>query len=136
MFKVIIAGSRSFRDYDLLEQKCDKILNSIQDEIWVISGTAKGTDQLGEKYAQKRGYYLLECPADWNNYLDKPKSQIGQTKSGNKYWKLAGIERNRKMASEAQALIAFNQGKGGSSGTNNMIREAQKRDLMIREIKV
>ena len=41
-FKVIIAGSRTFKDYDLLEQKCDQILSSIQDEIWVISSTAEG----------------------------------------------------------------------------------------------
>lgn len=133
-FKVIIAGSRSFRDYNLLEQKCDKILNSITDEIWVISGTAEGADRLGEKYAQKRGYYLLECPANWDDIKDKPRSQIGTTKSGKKYWKLAGIERNRRMAEIGNALIAFNLNH--SSGTQNMILEAQKKDLKIREINI
>ena len=37
IFKVIIAGSRKFQDYDLLERKCDSILSSIEDEIWIIT---------------------------------------------------------------------------------------------------
>lgn len=135
-FKVIIAGSRSFKDYQTLEQKCDKILNSIEDEIWIISGTATGTDQLGEKYAQKRGYYLLECPARWQDISGKPSSQIGTTSAGSPYWKLAGHERNREMAEIADALIAFNRGATGSGGTNNMIQESKKRGLLVREIKI
>ena len=38
-FKVIIAGSRSFSNYNLLEEKCNKILTSISDEIWIITDT-------------------------------------------------------------------------------------------------
>lgn len=134
VFKVIIAGSRSFTDYNLLEEKCDKILKSIEDEIWVISGTAKGTDQLGEKYAQARGYYLLECPADWNDIEGRPSSEIGTTSMGTPFWKKAGTARNREMAEIGDALIAFN--KGSTSGTNNMIRVARELGLNVREIKV
>ena len=36
-FKVIIAGSRNFSNYRLLEEKCNKILASIEAEIWIIS---------------------------------------------------------------------------------------------------
>lgn len=133
VFKVIIAGSRGFTDYKFLEQKCDQILSSIQDEIWIISGTAKGTDQLGEKYAQNRGYYVLECPADWDDIQGKPSKQIGTTKTGQKYWKLAGHHRNEIMALEADALIAFNQ---GTPGTQNMLQLAKNYGLKIREIKV
>ena len=76
-FKVIIAGSRSFSNYNLLEEKCNKILASIEAEIWIISGCAIGADLLGEKYAKNKGYYLMECPAPWEDIHGKPyKFQI------------------------------------------------------------
>jgi hypothetical protein len=133
-FKVIIAGSRNFKDYELLKKKCDSILSSLKDkEIWIISGTAKGADQLGERYAFERGYYLMECPAQWDDINDKPANQIGVSSIGKKYWKLAGHARNEQMAQEADALIAFNM---GTSGTDNMLQVAEKYKLKIRQIKV
>lgn len=131
-FKVIIAGSKTWTDYELLRDKCDSILSSVKEEIWIVSGTAEGADRLGERYAQERGYYLLECPADWSNIKGKPKSQIGTRYNGDMYWKLAGLERNERMAKEADALIAFNL---GSSGTEDMIKKALKYNLKVREIK-
>ena len=131
-FKVIIAGSRNFSNYRLLEEKCNKILASIEAEIWIISGCAKGTDLLGEKYAKNKGYYLMECPAPWDDIQNKPQNQIGITKNGDKYWKLAGMHRNETMAKEADALIAFNL--NNSVGTQDMIRRAKAHGLKIREI--
>ena len=132
IFKVIIAGSRKFQDYDLLERKCDSILSSIEDEIIVVSGCAIGTDILGEKYAQKRGYYVLECPAPWDDIEGKPAKEIGINSRGQKYWKKAGPYRNELMAQEADALIAFNL--NNSVGTQDMIRRAKAHGLKIREI--
>ena len=132
IFKVIIAGSRKFQDYDLLERKCDSILSSINDEIWIISGVCEGTDILGEKYAQKRGYYVLECPAPWDDIEGKPAKEIGINSRGQKYWKKAGPYRNELMAQEADALIAFNL--NNSVGTQDMIRRAKTHGLKIREI--
>lgn len=133
IFKVIIAGSQTFDDYDFLERKCDAILSNVTAEIWIISGTAKGADRLGERYAQKRGYYLLEVPANWDDIQGKPRNQIGTTKTGQKYWKLAGIVRNEKMALIGNALIAFDK---GTPGTRNMIETAEQYNLKIRHIKV
>ena len=132
IFKVIIAGSRKFQDYDLLERKCDSILSSIEAEIIVISGCATGADILGEKYAQKRGYYVLECPAPWDDIEGKPAKEIGINSRGQKYWKKAGHYRNELMAQEADALIAFNL--NNSVGTQDMIRRAKAHGLKIREI--
>ena len=135
IFKVIIAGSRKFQDYDLLEHKCDSILSSIEDEIIIISGCCeKGADKLGEKYAQKRGYYVLECPAPWDDIEGKPAKEIGINSRGQKYWKKAGPYRNELMAQEADALIAF--AKNDSKGTSNMIYLAHKYELKIRIIKI
>ena len=134
-FKVIIAGSRNFNDYNLLETKCSNILSKIKDEIIMISGCCeKGADKLGEKYAQKRGYYVLECPAPWDDIEGKPAKEIGINSRGQKYWKKAGPYRNELMAQEADALIAF--AKNDSKGTSNMIYLAHKYELKIRIIKI
>lgn len=115
MFRVIIAGTRDFKDYELLKSYCDYMLSNKADsgeEIVIISGGASGADALGEKYAKERGYSLRQFPAQWD-----------------KYGRQAGPMRNREMAANADALIAFWDGK--SRGTKNMINEAQKRGLKV-----
>lgn len=65
--KVIIAGGRTFNDYDLLYQNCDKVLR-IKNEIEIVSGTANGADKLGERYAKEKGYPIKQFPANWDKY--------------------------------------------------------------------
>lgn len=114
-FRVIIAGSRYFYDYGLLCQVCDKILKNKRTsggEIIIVSGHCHGADVLGERYAKERKYACEIYPAKW-------------TERGYK----AGPERNELMASKADALIAFYNGR--STGTGGMIeiarQEAKKR---------
>lgn len=113
--KVIIAGSRDFNDYNKLCQYCDHILQN-QQEIEIVSGTARGADQLGERYATDRGYQIKKFPADWN-----------------KFGKSAGYIRNEEMAKYADALIAFWDGK--SKGTEHMINLAKQYNLKIKTCK-
>jgi len=48
MFKVIVAGSRNFDDYDFLKEKLLKLFyNFYPEDIEIVSGTARGADQLG-----------------------------------------------------------------------------------------
>lgn len=115
-FKVIIAGSRDFQDYDLLREKCDKILENIQEEIWVVSGTAKGADMMGESYARERGYQIVYFPPNWRLY-----------------GRGAGPVRNREMAEYADAAIVFMK-KEGSIGSQNMIDTAKSKGLKVRVI--
>ena len=115
MFRVIIAGTRDFRDYDLLKKYCDYMLSQKTqsgEEIRIISGGAKGADALGEEYARERGFIIVRYPAEWE-----------------KYGRQAGPMRNREMAANADALIAFWDDK--SKGTKNMIEEAKKRGLKV-----
>lgn len=116
-FRVIIAGTRDFSDYQLLRDKCDAILSSKRQDsnIVVVSGTARGADRLGERYARERGYKIRQFPADWLN--DEKK---------------AGPVRNAKMADNADALIAFWDGQ--SRGTKNMIETARRKGLAVRII--
>ena len=112
MFKVIIAGSRSFSDYGLLKAYADYKLSAIQDEIEIVSGGARGADALGERYAKEKGYRLKVFPADWQRY-------------GNS----AGYKRNGEMAEYADALLAF--WDGNSRGTKHMIDLAASKGLKI-----
>jgi len=116
-FKVIIAGSRDFNNELLLYQTCDILLENKRKDssIVIISGTARGADQLGEKYALSRGFQLIKKPADWDRYGKK-----------------AGYLRNIEMAKMADALIAF--WDGNSRGTKMMIEEANRRNLQVRVI--
>lgn len=98
--KVIIAGGREFNNYELLKKKCDKILIN-QNEIEIVSGTARGADKLGERYATEKNYSLKKFPANWDLYK-----------------KSAGYKRNEEMAQYADALIAFWNQK--SKGTKHM----------------
>lgn len=116
MFRVIIAGSRSFDDYALLKKKADLYLSNIKDEIRVVCGLARGADTLGEKYARERGYDVDYYPADWTN--------LG---------KAAGYVRNEQMARNADALIAFWDGE--SVGTAHMITLSRKYNLPIRIVR-
>lgn len=82
-FYVLVAGSRSFADYDLMVAKLDAFLSrQIVDHrsICIVSGGARGADQLAERYARMRDFELRVFPADWN--------QFGKS---------AGYRRNRQM---------------------------------------
>ena len=113
--KVIIAGSRFFDDFELLNRKCSHLIGSHTD-VTIISGTARGADQLGELFAAKHGYPVERFPADWSKYGPR-----------------AGYVRNETMAKAADCLIAFWDGK--SRGTSHMINLARKHGLKVRIVR-
>ena len=117
-FKVIIAGGRDFVDYNLLREKVNNILvdKRLTHKIVIVSGCARGADTFGMRYASENIFDVDEYPADWN-----------------KYGKKAGYMRNVEMAENADALIAFWDGK--SKGTKHMIDIATERNLPIRVIR-
>lgn len=112
MFNVIIAGTRTFLDYDLLCSKCDRFFSRIKPTA-IICGEACGADKLGKRYAEEHDIPVMSFPADWD-----------------KYGKVAGYIRNKQMAAHADALIVFWDGK--SKGTRNMITIAKENGLQCR----
>lgn len=57
MFNVIICGSRNYTNYEKLCSACDYYLSKLmksEEKIIIISGGARGADQLGERYAKER----------------------------------------------------------------------------------
>ena len=113
MFRVIIAGGRDFNNYPGLAQTMDRLLANVTDEIVIVCGMAQGADKLGEQYAKERGYTVRYFPADWDG--------MGRG---------AGFIRTEEMAQNADALVAFWDGK--SRGTKHMIETAQKHKLDVR----
>ena len=116
MFRVIIAGGRDYNNYEELERTMDQLLFNIEDEIAIVCGMARGADTLGEQYGKQRGYNIHYFPADWETF-----------------GRAAGHIRNREMAENADALVAFWNGK--SRGTANMISTAKKLNLRVRVIR-
>ena len=101
--KIIIAGGRDFNNYYILE----KVLNSFKGLIdEVVSGDARGADELGARWATYNNIHVNHFPADWDYY--------GHA---------AGFIRNIEMADNADALIAFWDWK--SKGTGHMIKTMQ-----------
>ncbi len=109
MVKIIVAGSRSFDDYKLMEEKLDELIRG-RKNTEIVSGTAKGADLLGERYARERGFEIKRFPADWD-----------------KFGKKAGYLRNEQMAKYANACVCF--WDGNSRGTKSMIDLAEKHKL-------
>jgi len=112
--KVIIAGSRSITDIEevasaIYSMLIEKRLLSIDE---VVSGGAKGVDELGERWAADTGLDCKVFPANWD-----------------KHGRSAGILRNIEMADYADALIAIWDGK--SKGTSHMILEMHKRNKLV-----
>lgn len=114
-FWVIIAGSRTFNDYETLKEFCNEVLSEKikTHDICILSGTARGADKLGEKYAEEMGFSVNRFPAEWDLY-----------------GKSAGFIRNKEMVHYADAGIFF--WDGTSKGTKHCINLCKEKGIPIR----
>ena len=138
MIKLIIAGSRDFNDYKLLEKEVDSYILSVLEKldaivydefllriltnenfnvlpIEVVSGTARGADRLGEQYAKTRNLPIKYFTPNW--------SQNGKS---------AGYIRNEEMAKYSSDCIIFNLGR--SKGSVHMENIAKRYKLGLKVI--
>ena len=143
--RLIIAGSRDFNNYKLLEKEVGAYLREILKEecnldlvtegegnwgwyngeqqveilppLEIVSGGARGADRLGEKYARERNYHLKIFNADWE-------------KNG----RSAGYIRNEEMAKYANYCICFNINR--SKGSAHMESLAKKHSLGLKVINI
>ncbi len=100
--KVIIAGDREFTNYFKMVgwMICINRMWNISE---VVSGEARGSDTMGERWAEEEGLPVQPFPAEWERF-------------GNG----AGALRNAKMGDYGDALVAFVAPK--SKGTVNMMQ--------------
>ena len=110
MSKIAVIGSRKFTDYEKLCEKLDGLMDPGGEVN--LSGGAKGTDQLAQRYAQDRGHAFI---------LFKPYHLIDpQVDYSPRYF----FTRNKQIADNAEWVIAFWDGQ--SSGTRHMIEYCQR----------
>jgi len=119
--KIIIAGSTTINDplevADAVACAMIKWKKDYHDIDEIISGNAKGIDELGIQWAMRHNKVYRIFPAHWE-----------------KYGKKAGYLRNLEMANYASHLIAIWDGK--SKGTKHMIDIANKKGLKVYVYKV
>lgn len=107
---VLICGSRDWENKDIIQSALDELGEGDV----VIAGGARGADRLGEQLAKAQGLQVRVFPADWDQY-----------------GKSAGAIRNIQMLDqEPNQIWAFWDGK--SPGTAHTIREAKKRNFLVR----
>ncbi len=115
-FRVVVAGSRNFNDYEKLSSELDKFLVG-KKNVTIISGTANGADKMGERYAEEHGIKIEQFPAEWGIYH-----------------KGAGPIRNLQMVKAADAVVAFWDNQ--SSGTRNIIDCARQENIPYKVISI
>lgn len=68
LFYLMVAGSRDFQNYAILEKLLDYIVAQIPRPIVIVQGEARGADSLAKRYAQSHSISSLEFPADWKSH--------------------------------------------------------------------
>lgn len=107
--RLIIAGSRSIGDDTF--PVIDAIITVARLPVSeVVSGGARGADELGERWAAEHGVALRRFPADWK-----------------RYGRAAGHLRNWEMREYGEALLAL--WDGSSAGTRGMISAMRSKVL-------
>lgn len=114
----LVAGSRTFNDYDRFKSVMDEKLPA-KEHITIVSGGAKGADALAERYAKEKGYQLVVIKADWDTY-----------------GKRAGYLRNEEMhkyisAHENRMCICFWDGSSKGTQHNFGLSEKYHTNLII-----
>jgi len=105
--KLIIAGSRTITDYNIVKSAVEKS-GWFDDITKIVSGCARGVDQLAIRFALENDIPVTKLPADWD-----------------KHGRSAGYIRNAEMGEYGDALIAIH--KDNSKGTANMIKVMEKK---------
>ncbi len=120
MLYVLVAGSRTFKNYELLKTKMDYYLKNYSD-VCIVSGGAYGADTLAIVYAKEKGYPYKIFPAQWNTY-----------------GKSAGYKRNIEMHKfiaqyPKRGCVCFWDGK--SKGTQHNFELCKKYNTPLRIVK-
>ena len=121
--KLAIIGSRTFDDEYLLDSTLRRYWGPDQveggsdegpyiDEI--VSGGAKGADQLGAQWAKKNDVKLIEFIPDWDKYV-----------------KRAGFLRNEDIIKASTFVLAFWSGVSKGTGHSLSIAKRLKKPTLI-----
>ena|ERR1700692_4135401 len=100
--KLIIAGSRDFDGVVGFDKAVNLLMKFMKQLPYhpeeIVSGTAKGGDEVGEIWATRNNVQIKQFPDDWDQYK-----------------KAAGPIRNKQMAEYSDAAIVLWDGKSKGS---------------------
>ncbi len=119
--RLLVCGGRDFKDSHMAFAIISDTLQwydvSYDCPHTIISGCARGADQIALDWAEAYGVPVDPYPADWN-----------------KYPKAAGPIRNQRMIDEGKPdmVLAFPGGKG----TADMIKRAGKAGITVLEVEL
>lgn len=114
--KVLVCGSRDYTDQDRIYEVLDAYHARIGPWLLIISGGARGADEIAEDWARSRKVDHLTLYAKWDT-------------DG----KGAGPIRNRRMAAKRPKLVlAFSRDFDASRGTSDMIKVAEKLNIKVK----
>ena len=105
--RVLVCGSRDWRDAPELERVLDKVASVVRVDT-VIEGEARGADLMARAWAESRGIALAPYPAEWD--------QLG---------KAAGHIRNSRMLEDGRPDLVIAFPLLSSRGTFDMISLAR-----------
>lgn len=113
--RVIVAGSRNYTDWLTFRRIMDELFLDRKDEIEIVSGGARGPDQMAIRWARENSVPYKVFKADWD-----------------RYGRSAGYRRNAEMAvyAKGQELVMF--WDGVSRGTRHMHDLAIKHGLTVK----
>lgn len=113
MARLAIVGSRGFANLAAVRQ----FVGRLRPSTVVVSGGARGVDQVAVEAAKARGLAVDIFPADWD-----------------RYGRSAGFKRNKELVDSVDGLVAFWDGQ--SRGTWHSVRLAQQRGIWLRVFRV
>ena len=118
-----MCGSREWDDRAMVGVVLRGLLDKHGDALHLIGGEARGADCMARQFAEQFGVEFSGYPAKWDDYAPKDR------------WR-AGHDRNQRMLDEGKPdlVVAFKDGldpKLTSGGTENMIKIAQKADVLV-----
>ena len=118
-YSILIAGTRTYNDYEDLCSIVDSLLYNIKGyyNIEIIQGGANWADKLAKQYANQHSYKCTEVKANWDMY-----------------GKAAGFRRNAEMHNyiknqDNRMCICFWDGK--STGTQHNFKLAKDADTLL-----
>lgn len=108
---VLVSGTLSFDDYELLCATLDRLLTGKQNVV-IVFGGAKGAESLGERYAQEHGLGIKQILADWATYGRGAK-----------------VIRNAQLVDSADRAVFFWDGK--NKGVGEVIERAEAKGIPV-----
>lgn len=118
--RVAIVGTRfNLQDDPLLYSRVNEdvyaFVKNLAEDTLVISGGARGVDTWATDAAAFYGRTWLAIPADW-----RPNGVVDRA---------AGFKRNSQIVEEADAVVAFWDGK--SNGTRDTVNKAHRANKLL-----